>query len=40
MDDIINIGLLCLLMGVGVAVTVVIITIYLEFFKKLAEDDE
>jgi hypothetical protein len=32
MDDIINIGLLCLLMGVGVAVTVVIITIYLEFF--------
>ena len=32
MDDVINIGLLCLLMGVGVAVTVVIITIYLEFF--------
>jgi len=32
MDDAINIGLICLLMGVGVAVTVVVITIYVEFF--------
>ncbi len=32
MDDVINIGLLCLLMGAGVVITLVIITIYVEFF--------
>lgn len=32
MEDIINILALCLLMGAGVAVTVFVITIYLEFF--------
>jgi hypothetical protein len=32
MDDVINIGLLCLLMGLGVIVTLFIITIYVEFF--------
>lgn len=32
MDDALNIGLLCLLMGLGVAATVVVITVYVEFF--------
>jgi hypothetical protein len=32
MDDIINIGLLCLLMGAGVGITILVITIYMEFF--------
>jgi hypothetical protein len=32
MDDVLNIALLCLLMGAGVVVTLVIITIYVEFF--------
>jgi len=32
MDDAINIGLICLLMGLGVVATVVVITIYVEFF--------
>jgi hypothetical protein len=32
MDDAINIGLICLLMGAGVAATIVVITIYVEFF--------
>ena len=32
MDDVINIGLICLLMGAGVAVTVVAIILYVEFF--------
>lgn len=32
MDDVINIGLLCLLLGLGVAATIAVITIYVEFF--------
>ena len=32
MDDAINIGLICLLLGAGVVVTVAVITIYVEFF--------
>lgn len=32
MDDAINIALICLLLGLGVVVTVAVITIYVEFF--------
>lgn len=32
MDDIINIALLCFLMGAGIVVTLVVLTIYAEFF--------
>ena len=32
MDDAINIALICLLLGLGVVVTVAIITVYVEFF--------
>jgi hypothetical protein len=32
MDDAINIAALCLLMGGGVVVTIIVITIYVEFF--------
>jgi hypothetical protein len=32
MDDVLNIGLLCLLMGAGVVVTIFVIAIYVEFF--------
>ena len=32
MDDVFNIALICLLMGAGVGVTLVVITIYVEFF--------
>jgi hypothetical protein len=32
MDDVINIGLICLLLGAGVVVTLIVITIYMEFF--------
>jgi hypothetical protein len=32
MDDVINIGLLCLLMGAGIVVTLVVLTIYVEVF--------
>jgi hypothetical protein len=32
MDDALNIALICLLMGVGVVATIVVITIYVEFF--------
>lgn len=32
MDDVLNIGAICLLMGLGVVTTIVVITIYVEFF--------
>lgn len=32
LDDIVNIGLLCLVMGAGVGLTMVVILIYAEFF--------
>lgn len=32
MDDVLNIALICLLLGAGVFVTVAVITIYVEFF--------
>jgi len=32
MDDVVNIGLICLLLGLGVVATIAIITIYVEFF--------
>jgi hypothetical protein len=32
MDDALNIALICLLMGLGVVVTVFVITVYVEFF--------
>jgi hypothetical protein len=32
MDDAINIALICLLLGLGVVVTVAVITVYVEFF--------
>jgi hypothetical protein len=32
MDDAINIALICLLLGLGVVVTIAVITVYVEFF--------
>jgi hypothetical protein len=32
MDDVVNIALICLLMGAGVVVTIAVITVYVEFF--------
>jgi len=32
MDDVLNIALICLLLGLGVVVTIAVITVYVEFF--------
>ena len=32
MDDVLNIAALCLLLGLGVVVTIAVITVYVEFF--------
>lgn len=32
MDDALNIALICLLLGLGVVVTIAVITVYVEFF--------
>jgi hypothetical protein len=32
MDEVINIGLICLLLGMGIVATLAVLTIYVEFF--------